>query len=352
MSMLKMTMREIADTANTLSNQISAGIPVAEATEILAEIQPARREFWTGTTRRLQRGHPLSLSLSDVWPESLVNIVQAGELAGKTGEVFRRIERTMLMQILLKDSMKKILYPIFILLSGLSVFLFIMVGIVPKTIKASAAPKTGNDVNFFTSLSIWLEYVFKNHWLVLVLSVSAGGFIFLKWAMSESGKEVILRFLIEVPYLGVALKNLYFGVWAEYLAMIFAAGIPLIQGLRSTSSTLPARLRNGVFAFEHDITIKSFSVQRAVDIKQLVEDDPRHEWPIYLRRAFLVGAKTGEMDKELVTAGPLLVSEGVKRLDIVISVANKVALFLSGMVVAISFAGLYLPMITALKHVR
>lgn len=350
--MAQMSLREIADSAHTLSNQLFAGIPLSEATEILAEVQPKLHSFWEGTTRSLQRGFPLSQSLKDVWPESLVNVVFAGENAGKTAQVLQRIEKAMLLQIDLQQKLKEIYYPVGILIAGLSVFLLMMVGVVPLVLKSFPQARTGRDKNIFTSMSIWLESFVKDNWLLLLVAIIVLVVGFIYWVRSDAGKQALLEILIDLPYVGIGFKNLFFGVWAEYLAMIFAAGIPLIQGISLTVNTLPVRLRHGVFAFENDLSVKNYSIQRAVDIKHFPENDPRFEWPIYLRRAFLVGSKTGEIDKELITAGPLLVTDGSRKLDLTIKFANKFALMVSGIVVASTFAAVYMPMISALKNVR
>lgn len=348
--MQAMNLTEIADCSATLGAQLKAGIPINQATTILATLQPKRAEFWNEAAASIESGSPVSAALAKVWPESLVSAVIAGEQAGKNEEAFSRIESATMLQIELRRQLSKLLYPFAISVVGIVMFIVMMVVVVPMTSKSFTNAAQRN--NFFTQLSMVMESFFKPYWPLVLAGVVGGVFLLYRWSQSEEGKQTFMNVGLTVPYLGQGLINLYFGVWAEYVALMIGAGIPTIEALKLTIKVLPERLRGGVEAFERDISAYNIPMSAAADPAKFGVTDPRNEWPLYVSRAFMVGESTGQIDTELARVSPLLVRQGTKELGRAIWVGNLVALILAASLIGMSFAAIYIPIFSAIQHAQ
>jgi type IV pilus assembly protein PilC len=344
-----MTLKQTADSASALGNQLRARIPVAEAASILSTLQPEFAEFWNRATLSIEAGNPLSQSLREVWPESLVSAVVAGEEAGKNEEAFKRIEVAVGLQLALRSTLMKLVYPLVICFVGIVLFVLMMVLVVPMTTNAFGTVKAA-DMNVFTAMSILMEGFFKTYWTIVLSAVAAGGILFARWMQTEEGKAAVLNQFLDLPVVGHGLKELYFGLWAEYMAMMCTAGIPTIQGLMLTIKVLPGKLQAGISAFERDLSVNNLPMEQAANPKRHGAGDPRAEWPLYIGRAFIVGERTGEIDVELLRVSPLLVENGTKMINRSVHIANIVAMVFAGSLIAMSFAAIYLPMFSALKN--
>jgi type II secretory pathway component PulF len=349
--MSMMSLRQIADAAAALRNQLSAGIPARDAAEAVADLQPEYADFWHGVVRSIDAGNSPSTCFDGVWPDSFVSAMKAGEEAGVLEETLNRIDKTVTVQIAIRKQMSKLWYPAGISLIGVALFLVMMIVVVPMT-SAAFGDASKRDPSIFTTMSAVMESVAKEYWLPICIGLAISIFMVAKWLQTEEGKETVLEFFLGMPVIGPAMVNLYFGLWGEYIALMAMAGIPLIQGLELTIKSLPRALRDGVHAFHRDITYNSLTLAEAADPKKRDLLDPRSTWPRYISWAFMAGEKTGRIDIEMQRAAPLLVSDGTAKMEKAIKVGEIAALAFSGLLIAMSFAAIYMPIFSALRNAR
>lgn len=344
----KMTPQEIIYCAETLANQIDSGITLSESAHILIELQPKYQEFWQTTQSNIEKGIPLSESIVGVWPDPIVTVIKAGEESGKLADVLNQVAKTLILQLKIVGQLKKLNYPLGILIVGILMVLGILIGLVPIFAKyVPNRPNTSPGPIF--AISNFFHEAFINYWYVILPAIIIGVVTLVLWILSEEGKQTIIDALLNTPVVGPVVVNLYFGLWCRYLAMVFSSGIPLLHALTLTKNNLPRGLIEGVNLFEDDLKIKSLPIEQAVNVSRLPETDPRRKWPLYLRRAFVVGAKSGELDTHLLRASPLLIDDSIIKLGLFINVAQTFAYTLSGSALGLSFFTMYSPLISLMK---
>lgn len=343
-----MNLHEIKDSANALASQFRARVSMAEAVAVMPTIQPGYSDFWEEVARSIDAGNSLSLSLPKVWPEALVSAVIAGEEAGKMEQVFAHISKTLMIQLSVRKLLMKLIYPAAIGIAGIVVFICIMVFVAPSTARVFRA----QNANAITILSMAMESFFKAYWMVVIAGCVTAVIVFFKWASSEEGKETLVEFALGLPYVGVGLTDLFFGLWAEYMAMMAGAGLTTERSILLTQDVLPPSLRLGLVAFERDLSVRNLPLQDAANVALMREDDPRQDWPLFIRRAFIVGSRTGVLDEQFLVVAPELREQGIARVDVAISTASIGATVLAGILVALSFVAIYAPILGAVKTFR
>lgn len=339
-----MTLSEIAHAASALANLLRATIPLGDALGKMPRLQRRHADFWRGASQAVTGGHPLSEVLQGSWPEQWLSAVRAGEQAGKLEEVLGRIEESLQVQLGIRESLRRLLYPAFIMVLGVAGFLFFMV----VTLPAIGHNLGGRNPDGVMLLAFALEAFFHQHWLAALLALAGLVTAAVAWARTEAAQQTALALLLKLPYFGEALRALYFGAWAHYMALMANAGLVITQALALTAKALPEALQEGVHLLERDIRANR-RVAEAVDPDALALDDPRQAWPVYIGNALTVGEETGLLDTQLLKAAPSLIKDGTKRLDTAISFAVGIAMALAGAMLAIPMGAYFSQIFTGIS---
>lgn len=348
-----MTMKhqDIADCARTLSLQLASGIPVVECASLMSQVQPTYAGFWESAASRMSNGSALSQTLEEVWPSALVAIVAAGERSGKLDGVLKQIEETVRLQIAMQEEVRQLKKPISLLLFGFCISLFMMLYVIPNFNKGMRLSRDSN-VDGISRFSTMLSELIMPIWMPLAAVLVLGLFSLYTWATSDEGKKSLIDMALSIPLLGPALMDFHFSIWAKLLGTILQAGIPLIEGLSLTINGLPERMRSGVWSFEREINELHTSVQQAADSNFWEDSDMRHDWPLYLRRAFISGEKSGKTDDELRTASELIMEYAQRRFKQAVSYTNTIVFASNGALAFLIAASLYMPVLNTLKQLR
>ncbi|TRZ66929.1 MAG: hypothetical protein D4S02_05985 [Rhodocyclaceae bacterium] len=342
-----MKLREIRESAAALGNQLAAGIPIDQAVGRLAQLHPAHAEFWSHAVISVQSGAPLSASLEQEWPMSLVNAVRAGERSGKVEDVFLRIEETTQLQEELRDTMLKLIYPVSMGIGGVLVFIGFMVFVLPRLSKSLG----GNSTSLVFALSNWMADFADRNWMLVLAGIAVGVVSLVSWLRTSEARRVILDWCLGVPVVKDALRDLHFGLWANYVAMLSSAGIAIYDALKMTAPMLPSVLRECVLNFEQDMSLHNRRMSEAADPAKQSPGDPRIAWwPFYIANAFIIAETTGTVDKELRRVAPSLVREGVQKLNYSISFANVVSMAFAGFLIVAPLAAYYSEIFSAIQH--
>lgn len=339
-----MTLKEIEMAAAALGNQGRAGISLADATRRMSRLQKKHSEFWTALAINISEGRRISEYLDGVWPDAVVSAVKSGEISGKLNEVFARIEETTALQRKVNGMMYKMTYPVVLGLSGVAVFLFFMTQVLPSLSQSLGTGKHG----FVFELSEWMTKTMKEDWLTVTIATIVIVVSIVGWLRSAKNRSQIVALMLKTPILGDALRNLYFGLWSYYMALVDASGsIPLVDGLVMTSAVLPEPLRPGLILVAEEVVARGMS--SAVDPDKQSLGDPRCAWPFYVSNAFIIAEQTGSLEAELLRAAPSMIKEGTEKLDVALGIANMIALAFAGIFIAGPIMAYYIQLGEALQ---
>jgi type II secretory pathway component PulF len=342
---MTMNLRQLKTSASTIASHLRAGVSMQETMQVLSVVQGDYFEHWDRARERVAAGSPLFECLTDIWPETLLSAVRAGEEAGKLDAVLTHLTSALDVEQQISDTMKLLRYPILITIVGIVVFLGLMVFAVPATARVLHVEHS----NFITGLAMSLESFFKSYWMPISLFLVAGGYKLFGWIRSDDGKDTIEDWSLQIPIMQVSIKNMRFGVWADYMALVIDAGIPTTRALLVTAPILPARLRVGLELAERDLTTKNTSLEDTVNLKLLDDDDPRRDWPLFIRNAIVLGDRAGGLDTQLQRVGSELVKIGIESFVVQCKAAEALGTLFAASLVGLSFLAIYGPIIGLIK---
>lgn len=263
--------------------------------------------------------------------------------------VFVSVNDAVGIQIELRKTMMKLSYPAGITVVAVLAFVAVMTFAVPMTTRSLGLKAEGS---FMTGLAFAMEEFFLKSWVIVAAGVIGAVVFGVKWAQSEEGHKAMMEIGLKLPIVGKGLHVLCFGVWAKYMSLMFSAGIPLDRSIKLTVGTLPDSLQVGFEAFVRDIAINNYPVSYAANVDNFSHDDARHQWPLFIRRAFLVGDKTGRIDDQMNVVAPELIKDGVRRIERGIEVGKILATAVAGLLISLVLFAVYSPTFSAIRNLH
>ena len=221
---------------------VRSGVQIDEALSVLAEeaSQAHVKTVFQAVVAELRAGLPLSKAIAGQ-PESFDSLYQgvvgAAEQSGKMGQVLTQLTEFLeKRQALKQKAMGALAYPAMLTGVAFMIVLFLMTYVVPQI--ARVFQSTKQALPFSTRFILGLsEFIVNWGWLVAVL-VAAGIFYGRRALAKEDIRLKVDRALLNAPLLGPLLLGFETARFANIMAMLVSANVPILTALHSARSTL------------------------------------------------------------------------------------------------------------------
>jgi general secretion pathway protein F len=221
---------------------VRSGVQIDEALTVLAEetSQAHVKTVLQAVVSELRAGLPLSRAIAGQ-PQSFdplyQGVVGAAEQSGKMGQVLTQLAEFLeKRQALKQKAMGALAYPIMLTGVAFMIILFLMTYVVPQIARVFQSSK---QVLPFSTRFILALSDFMVNWGWLLLAVIVAGFFYGRRALAK--EDVRLRFdriLLNLPLLGPLLLGFETARFANTMAMLVSANVPILTALHSARSTL------------------------------------------------------------------------------------------------------------------
>ena len=234
----KVTRQDLINFCFHLEQLATAGVPIMEGLADLRESveNPRFREVVAGLIESIEGGRNLSQALAEypeVYGRVFVSLVRSGEQTGKLPEVLRSLSESLKWEDELASQTKKLLmYPAFVGSVVLLVTFFLMVYLVPQM--TGFIRNMGQDIPLQTRILMAVSDFFVNYWWA-VLAAPFAAWFGLKLAMrtNPAFEYAVDHYKITMPLIGAILRKIVLSRFASSFAMMYAAGITVLDAIRS-----------------------------------------------------------------------------------------------------------------------
>jgi type II secretory pathway component PulF len=329
--------KEIEITASIIGNQLSAGIQARQIIARMSTLQKKYKNQWKKAEKKINAGDMFSESLriTELFPESILSAIEAGEQSGKLVDIFKQIEETMQLDQRVKSVVSKIFYPLGLILGGLAVFSFYMIKVLPNITKMMGDNVSSADPlsKFFLDLSSAMEYYYTNYSteILVALGLIVGSIIFL--SKNKKFRGMVSVVALSIPFLNTGLYDIYFALWGKYVAFIDSAGgIGVKEKLLIPKKVVPESLEQIIEAVAKNV--EEHGLSDSVNPLKIPVDDIRHSLPFYISTAFMVAHETGRLDLQLGKVCPAMIRDGFRNVDVFFKIFNQVSLLIAATVIA------------------
>ncbi|MCB4366761.1 type II secretion system inner membrane protein GspF [Hydrogenophaga taeniospiralis] len=225
-----------------IAGLVAAGLPLERALAALTEEaeNDAQRNLMASLRSEVNAGSPFARALSAhprEFSDIYTAVIAAGEQSGQLGTVLERLaddleEREALKNKLIAAS----LYPAIVTLVAIVIVVFLVSYVVPQVAGVFAGSKRALPVLTVMMLAI-SDFVRSYGWLLLGLLIAAAG------ALVMARRQPALRLRMDaawlrLPLVGKLARGYNAARFAATLAMLAAAGVPILRALQTAAETL------------------------------------------------------------------------------------------------------------------
>ena len=273
-----------------------AGVPILEGLADLRDSieNPRFREVIAGLIESIEGGQTLSQAMAGhptVFSKVFVSLIRSGEATGQLPEVLSSLNESLKWEDELASHTKKLLmYPAFVGTIVLSATFFLMIYMVPQLKQfvknmGQALPPQTQLLFFVSDLLVGYWWLFLSVPVVVVVAVQL---------VLHSNPLARLRLdgmKLAMPIFGPILKKIILSRFANTFAMLYAAGIPILESIRTTQDIVGNRVvRKALVRVEQ-------SIREGQNVAGAFHDAGL--FPPLVVRMLRVGENTGGLDKSL-----------------------------------------------------
>lgn len=276
----------------------SAGVAIVDALEMLADQteNPALRDAIKDTQMSVQKGETLAGSMrrqTGVFPEQMVNMVEAGEASGNLETAFDRsgiqFEKQTKLNSMVKSAM---IYPIALLVIIIGVVVAMMIVVIPTFSDMYA--DMGQKLPFLTQMLVDCSDFMVAKWYVCVIVVAVVVIAIKLFQSTTTGKYFFAKVAIKAPIFGVLTVKNASANFARTLSTLTASGISMIDALEITGKTM-----KNVY-FRDAVLEAKDKVAQGRPLSEPLRNSG--VFPNMVVHMIGIGEETGNMEDMLVTA--------------------------------------------------
>lgn len=336
----KVTPKDIAIITRQMATMIEAGIPIAQALDILARghDNPAMREMLSSIRQDVEAGTNLSDALAKFplqFDELYRNLVAAGEQSGTLDNLMDKIAAYKEKIEAIKGKIKSALfYPAAVIVVAFVVTAILMIFVIPQFEKLFKS--FGGELPTLTQMVVDISEVFQEYWWAIFGGL-VGAVFFIAYSYKRSPKlqysfdRVLLRF----PIIGEIVRKATIARFTRTLATMFGAGVPLVDALESVAGATG----NRVF---HNATLE---IRTSVSTGQQLATAMAASrlFPNMVLQMVAIGEESGELETMLSKVADFYEQEVDDAVNALSSLIEPLIMIILGVLIGGMVIAMYLP---------
>ena len=275
-----------------LATMLSAGIPMLEALEILADQaeSPGFRFCLDKVVEDIRSGLDLSKALEQhkrVFSHIFVSMIRAGEVSGQIDTILTRLAEYLEAAAHLRNEIKSAMtYPVISLVLVTGIAAFLMIGIVPSfgpVFESLEVDLPGLTV-FIMEIAFWM----RDYWYVM-FGTGFALFMGIKFGC-KTPKGALLRdhIILRTPVFGVLFKKVALSRFSRTFSTLVKSGVPILGAMEIVSDT------SGNLVISNIVDEAKDSVRNGESLS-----DPFAKSPIFppmVTKMMAIGERSGALD--------------------------------------------------------
>jgi type IV pilus assembly protein PilC len=336
----KITPGDIAIFSRQLATMLKAGIPLVQAFDIVGagHDNPGVQKLVMAIKTDVEGGTNFAEALARhplYFDDLFVNLVQAGEQAGALETLLDKIATYKEKTEAIKKKIKKAMtYPMAVLAVAFVVTNILLIFVIPEFEALFAG--FGADLPSFTRMVIDLsDFVRTDGWLVaVVIGGSIGGYLYMH-KRSRKLREMQDRVILKLPIIGSIIEKSCIARFARTLSTMFAAGVPLVEGLGSVAGAC------GNIVYEIGVNEIKEEVATGARLQQCMENTGL--FPNMVIQMIAVGEESGSLDEMSAKVADFYEDDVDNAVDGLSSLLEPLIMAILGVLVGGLVIAMYLP---------
>lgn len=336
----RVSSRDITTFTRQLAGLLRAGVPILRALATIRQqhASPAFQALAERIVGSVRDGRMLSEALSgfpDLFPPLYINMVRAGESAGRLDDILLRLAEARERDEELRSRVASaIAYPGLVLGLGVVSVFVILTFFLPRIMHLFDGME--RVLPLPTRLVLAVSGVCANGWGWIVAGVGLAVLAARRYAATERGRSALDVLLLRLPVVGRFALDTDLVRFSRMLSLLTAAGIPVERALALSAETLAnRRLRAAVQRVGDD------TVRRGASLAEGFRRQP--EIPAYLTNMMAVGEESGRLDETLLEAAEFYQRELDRDLRLATTLLEPALILVVGAAVGFIIFAMLLP---------
>ncbi len=332
---IKLKRQEVVLFTEELSDMLGAGLQLEPALKSMENRQElGNLKAVSFKIRQIVRdGVNFSVALRKVSPSFgplYCSLAAAGEASGALDEILKRQAHYLKTLAELQNRLiLAMIYPAMLICAGIGLSVVMVTVLIPQLLSLVQS-QPGGKIPLGVAIFVAISNFLSKWWIVIVLTLIAGGIFFKAWKDNEANKPAWDRMKLKIPLIGPVITSRFYVQFLETMANLVNNGLPLLRALElSRDATANISLRaelNKVIAQVGDG--RSFS-------KALIRNG---NFPPLLIDMISVGEQTGKIDQSLRRAAERYDKELDKDLQRIMAlITPTVLIIMAGLVGAMAY---------------
>jgi general secretion pathway protein F len=324
-----------------IAGLVSSGLPLERALTALSEESDDERQrnLVAALRAEVNGGTPLASALAQhprEFSATYCAVVGAGEHSGNLGLVLERLADDLEQSQTLKSQLVgAALYPAIVTVVAIVIVMFLLGYVVPQVAEVFAGSKRA--LPLLTVIMLGLGNFVRNQiWLILFAIVLVAICARLAWA-SALFRERFDAAWLTLPVLGKLARGYNAARFASTLAMLAAAGVPILKALQAAADTLSNR------AMRTDALDALVLVREGAPLASAMAQKKR--FPGLLSMFARLGEQTGQLPVMLERAARQMSTEVQRRALQLATLLEPLLIVTMGLVVMLIVLAVLLPII-------
>ncbi|CAN7404516.1 type II secretion system inner membrane protein GspF [Pseudorhodoferax sp. LjRoot39] len=331
-----------------LSGLVSAGLPLERAlTALTEEAEDERqRHLLAGLRSEVNAGSSFAKALARhprEFTPIYTAVIGAGEQSGHLGLVLDRLAEDLETQQELKSRLiGAALYPSIVSLVAIVIVMFLVGYVVPQVANVFAGTKRALPI--LTVVMLAISDVVRHHGWWIALLLLAGG-VGLKLSLrAEAVRQRFDAMVLRLPLIGKLAAGYNAARFTSTLAMLAAAGVPILRALQAAAETLNNR------AMRADALDALVAVREGAPLASALAQKKR--FPGLVAMFARLGEQTGELPTMLQRAARQIGGEVQRRAMALATILEPLLIVAMGMVVMLIVLAVLMPIIQLNQFAR
>ena len=324
-----------------IAGLITSGLPLERALTALTDEaeKEEERNLVAALRAEVNAGSSFAKALSQhprEFSDIYMAVVNAGEQSGHLGLVLERLADDLEERQTLKSRLiGAALYPAIVTLVAIAIVLFLVAYVVPQVANVFAGSKRA--LPFLTVAMLYVSAMVRQYgWIALIAIVA--GTIGLRAALRNEGfRERFDAAWLQLPVLGRLSRGYNASRFANTLAMLAGAGVPILKALQAAAETLSNR------AMRADALDATVLVREGAPLASAIAQKKR--FPGLLSMFARLGEQTGQLPVMLQRAATQLSTEVQRRAMQLATILEPLLIVTMGLVVMLIVLAVLLPII-------
>ena len=331
-----------------LAGLVGAGLPLERGLSTLAQEAetPRQRDLVTALREEVNAGAPFAKALAQhprEFSAIYLAVIAAGEQSGHLDQVLENLAEDLQAQQTLRNKLlAATLYPAIVSMVALLIVFFLLTYVVPQV--AQVFNSNQQALPWLTTFMLGLSALVQALWLWVLLLLLVGAWV-LRLALRQRALQQ--RFdaaWLQIPLIGRLSRGYNAARFASTLAMLAAAGVPILKALQAASETLSNA------AMRHDAQDVLVMVREGAPLASALAQHGR--FPRLLVMFARLGEQTGTLPTMLQRTAQQLSADVERRTLQLATILEPLLIVVMGAVVMLIVLAVMLPIIQLNQWVR